>query len=369
MKFWHSVIKEIKLASRSFYFYIEIVFAGIFLFLLLFVIPDNFENRQDEYIHLDLPAAIEDQLLADYLKEDEDNRVEIVELELDDVIISAHLYTTKGSNIYLIDDEETTVALAEAERIFAAVIHVDENGTLTNTYYLQGYESERLRNVYAGFHIEDTESLRNAWEMQEIRKLQEGQILLSDKENVIPSFLTFNGSLMGLFVLISYIFLDKKEGVIKAYAVTTSPVWQYLLSKIGFILFTSLVTSIIIAAPIVGGRANYGMLLVLLITSGFAASSLGLVLASYFDDIMQSFGMLYVLIVLFMLPNIAYFIPTWNPNWITAIPTYAMLESFKEILLPNGDMNYVLISSAYFLVGGLILFLFANSRFKKTLTI
>ena len=36
---------------------------------------------------------------------------------------------------------------------------------------------------------------------------------------------------MGFFIIAAYIFLDKKEGVIKAYAVTPSPVWKYLLSK------------------------------------------------------------------------------------------------------------------------------------------
>jgi len=45
-----------------------------------------------------------------------------------------------------------------------------------------------------------------------------------------------------------------------------------------------------------------------------------------------------------------------------------MLQGMKEILL-NGDMGYVLIYSAVFLVGGFILFLLANIKFKKTLTV
>ena len=98
-------------------------------------------------------------------------------------------------------------------------------------------------------------------------------------------------------------------------------------------------------------------------------SALGLVLSSFYDDITQSFGVLYGLVILMMLPNIAYFIPTWDPAWMQAIPTYAMLEGFKEILLPAGDMDFVLIASTSYLAAGLLLFLFANSRFKKTLTI
>ena len=51
------------------------------------------------------------------------------------------------------------------------------------------------------------------------------------------------------------------------------------------------------------------------------------------------------------------------------IPSYAILEGFKEAILPNGDTNFIMLSSLAFFVGGLVLFLFANLRFKKTLTI
>jgi hypothetical protein len=44
-----------------------------------------------------------------------------------------------------------------------------------------------------------------------------------------------------------------------------------------------------------------------------------------------------------------------------------MLQGFKEILL-NGDVGYVLTYSFAFLTGGLLLFVLANIRFKKTLT-
>jgi hypothetical protein len=98
-------------------------------------------------------------------------------------------------------------------------------------------------------------------------------------------------------------------------------------------------------------------------------SALGLVLTSYYDDIQQAFGVLYALIIALMLPNIAYFIPSWNPAWMRAIPTAPMLEGFKEIILPQGDAAYVLSVSLLFLVAGLALFLFANLRFKRTLTV
>jgi hypothetical protein len=51
------------------------------------------------------------------------------------------------------------------------------------------------------------------------------------------------------------------------------------------------------------------------------------------------------------------------------IPSYSILEGFKEILLPAGDIAYVMFASLGFFAAGLLMFIFANSRFKKTLTI
>ena len=369
MKLWHSFVKELILASRSFYFYIELVMAGIFLFLLLFVIPEQFNSKSDEYIYLDVPEAAREVLAADFLEADEDGVVENVELEYEDGLISAAHYESGTTNYYVTDDGETAVNLADEERAFAAIIHMDEQGEISYTYYMQGYETERLRNIYLVFHNEEISTLQALFEDQDVRVLETDHVLLNDRENVIPSFLTFNGSLMGLFIIASYIFLDKKEGVIKAYAVTASSVWQYLLSKVGVIMLTSTVTSLIIVLPVMGLQPNYPLMLLFLLTTGFAASALGLVLTSYYDNITQAFGTLYFLIIALMLPNIAYFIPSWNPTWITFLPTFPMLEGFKEILLPNGDAAYVLFASLGFLLIGLLFFLFANMRFKKTLTV
>jgi len=369
MKLWHSFTKELLLATRSFYFYVEIIMAGIFLFLLIFVIPENFDNKMDEYIYFDAPPAAIEYLKEETLEEDADGQVEVVEFEWEDETILAEHYETDSKHTYVLDDMDAAVGLADKERAFAAIVHMDNAGEVTFTYYMQGYETQRLLNTYSVFHSEEKNVMIDAYDAQEARALHEDQVLLSDRENVMPSFLTFNGSLMGVFILASYIFLDKKEGVIKAYAVTPSPVWHYLLSKVGVVTVTSLITSLVITIPVMGIQPNYPAMILFLLTTGFAFSSLGLLLTSIYDDIMQSFGTLYVLIVVLMLPNIAYFIPTWSPAWIQAIPSYSLLEGFKESLLPDGDVNYILVTSLVYFVAGLAIFVFSNFRFKKTLTI
>jgi hypothetical protein len=70
-----------------------------------------------------------------------------------------------------------------------------------------------------------------------------------------------------------------------------------------------------------------------------------------------------------IMPNISYFTPGWDPDWVKIIPSYIMLQSFKEIITVNGNMAYVMVASLAFAVLGLNIFILANDRFNKTLTL
>ena len=78
---------------------------------------------------------------------------------------------------------------------------------------------------------------------------------------------------------------------------------------------------------------------------------------------------IYLLFFILMVPGIAYFIPGWDPFWVKIIPTYPILQGFKEIILPKGDNAYPLFASAGFLAGGLVIFVLTNIRFKRTLSV
>lgn len=370
MKLWHSFVKELKLSSRGFYFYVEIFMAIIILAVILFVIPEEFVSKNTEYVYLDLPDEVTQVLKEDALKDDLDGKSEFVEIESNKELIQAEYIETDKAKKYLVDSREKVIQLTEDERpLLGAVVSLDDNGKLFYEYYLQGYESERLKNLYLVLHNRDMDLLEEHVDNQVVRSLSSGYEELSDRENVVPSLLTFNGSLMGLFIIAAYIFLDKQEGIIKAYAITASTVRDYLLSKIGVVLLVSTISSFIIVVPVMGLQANYLLLFLLLITSGFFASSLGLLVASFYRNLMTAFGTIYIIMIAMLLPNIAYFIPSWEPVWIKILPTYPLIQGFKECILENGDTSYVLFASLGFLVVGLILFLISNIRYKKTLTV
>ena len=367
MKLFSSFIKELKIASRGFYFYIEIFMAVLILAILLILVPDNFDSKQSEYIYLDMPDEANEIYLDGILEGTEKGEIEDVTIEIDDQEKEVELYTTDNKEIYILNSREDAIYMAEEEREVAAVINMDDNYEFTYDYYLQGYESDKYKNLLKILHVESSETIENMVDSQEVRSLSEEQNPLTDKENMLPTVLIFTGSLMGLFIIAAYIFLDKEEGVIKAYALTPTPVWKYLMSKVAVIMVTAIVSSFIVLLPIMNLRPDYLLLLILLITTGFFASSLGLLIASFYNNMMQAFGALYIIMILMVIPNVAYFMPSWNPSWVRLIPTYPMLEGFKSVIVGNGDAGYVLAVSGGFLLVGTILFMLSNYRYKRTL--
>ncbi len=371
MKLWYSFSKELVLSSKSWYFYVELAMAIILLLILIFVVPEDFDSKSKEYLYLDVPQVIKDRYAKNLLEEDLDELTEQVKIESDKLTFNAVVYETEESKIHILESKEALDAISDSERLPTVHVRVNEDNQIVHTYYLQGYETKKLQNLLLVYHnrLAGHDVIEEYSDTIEVKRLYQNIEPLNDKENMIPVFLTFNGSLMSLFIIAAYIFLDKNEGIIKAYAITASSVWHYLLSKIGVIILTSIMTTLIITVPIMGLQPNYPALLLFIVSSGFFAASLGLYLTSYYKDIIEAFGAMYIVIVIMIMPNISYFTPSWDPDWVKVIPSYVMLQSFKEIISVGGNMTYVMVASLGFSTLGLGIFILANHRFKKTLSL
>ncbi|MCK5812589.1 MAG: ABC transporter permease [Clostridiales bacterium] len=396
MKLFSTYIKEMKIAARGFYFYVEIIFAVILLVILLVAVKEESVSKEAEYLYNDIPSKITTYLIEKDINEGKARIAEPTEFKMKPVTFEITNQETSEVTLYefeeektitvetleqldpetgkltrtayIIDNEEDMIRLSYSEGKIGATVIMSEEGELTYKYYLQGYETDRLVDLLYILHNESGEVLTTEMDNQVVRKLGFEQ-QLNNRENLLPMFIVFTGSLMGFFIVMAYIFLDKGEGVIKAFAVTPSAVWKYLISKMGVIMTTTIISSLVITIPVMGARINYLLFLVFLIVTTFASSSLGLLVASFFDDMVKAFGIMYGLIIALMIPAFSFYIPSFDPMWMRILPTYPMLQGYKEILLKNGDTGYVLIYSLVFLVSGLVLFALANIKFKKTLTL
>lgn len=343
MRLLTSFLKDMKVSFKTFYIYIEIIMALIIVLVLLFVIPENFSSGAKAYVFIDpsfgsTPIAQEMDALA---------------LE----------------NLTLVSDRNEIQDLLQKDRNSVGVAIYLEEGRVVYDITLQGYESKKFRNI-----IETALVLHAAQQMPgfessaSIVTLDAKSERLSDRLNMLPVFLVLNSAFMGLFIVATYIFMDKDEGTIKAFVVTPSRVWEYLMSKVGVILVTGLFTGLLTTLLVAGFNVNYMHLTILLIATNFFGTAVGLFIASFYDNIMKAMGALYITIVTFGFATVSYYMPGFSPLLIRMLPSYPMLFAFREAFLSSPDTAYIYTNVALFLGLGAIFFIMANERYKKTIT-
>ena len=395
MKLLSSYLKEMKIAARGFYFYIEVGMAVLLLAILLLVISETSTSAGKQFVYNDMPNKIAEYQRDQSIKDGDARLADPTEFKLKSAKIEITNRETGETTVYAFDDEkiieletlemldsdtgeleetvyyveteEDMIRLAYGESEIGATAAMNPRGKVSYTYYLQGYETERLESLLYISHSKSPGVINAKKDRQVVRTLGVTETL-NNRQNLVPMFVAYLGSLMGFFIVLSYIFYDKAEGVIKAFAVTPSAMWKYLISKVFVILTTVVVSSSIITIPVMGGQPNYLLFYLFLLVTTFALASLGLFVASFFDTIAKAFGVMYGIMITLMIPAFSYYIPSFDPVWLRFFPTYPILQGFKDILL-NGDAGYVLTYALVFLAGGLALFFLADMRFKKTLTV
>lgn len=343
MRLLTSFLKDLKVSFKTFYIYIEIIMALIIVLVLLFVVPENFTSSAKAFIYLD-PVLLETPLGK-----------ELSSAAMDDVI--------------LVDNKEDIPKLMEEDRSSVGAAIIVEDGKMVYDITLQGYESQRFRNVIEkALTVDAIRQLPDYESKVSLLTLEEDSQRLSDRINMLPVFLVVNSAFMGLFIIAAYIFMDKDEGTIRAFAVTPARVWEYLLSKAGIILVTGLITGLLTTVLVAGFKVHYLHLIVLLVISNLFGSAVGLFISSFYDNIIKAMGALYITIITFAFATISYYLPSFTPLVIRILPSYPMLFAFREVFLDSPDLSYVYTYVGVFLVLAVVFFILANERFKKTLT-
>lgn len=397
MKLFSSYLKEMKIASRGFYFYIEIFIAVILLLVVIFAINPDPDGKAVEYLYYDMPDEVFDYMMDKDITEGKARWIDDTELELKPVafdlennetgeIVSYDFEDTKtvsartfvginektgkiGKTAHVLDNEEDALRLSFQNGNVAATTRMNEEGEFSYRYFLQGYENERYANMLYVLHTYSQDQVDAQKDLQVIRETGTNKTPMDNQEAVVPIFVVIAGALMGIFIIMAYVFLDKDEGVIKAFAVTPSSIWKYLVTKIFVVMTTVVISSTIIVLPIMKLKPNYLLFYLFLLITTFAFSSLGLLVSSFFDSISKAFGILYAIMLALALPAFSYYISSFDPVWLRFFPTYPALQVMKDILMGQGDVGNVMMYSSIFLVAGIVLLAIANSRFKKTLTV
>lgn len=344
MKLLHTFLRDLKVSYRTYYIYIEFIMALVIVAVLVFVVPENSDPTTKLFLHVE--SGINSEQILTSMEKDE------------------------SADITLLDSREEVVLAMEKDRSAqGAVIGETEDG-MGYEIILQGYESEEIRNMMesvllAGFKTEHPQYT----ETTTVKVLDADAERLSDRTNYMPILLMMNSAFMGLFIVAAYVFMDKEEGTIRALTVTPVSIRDYLLSKVGVMLFTGLLTGLITTVLVVGMKVNYLHLILVLAASNFFGTALGLFIASFYDSIIKSMGALYIIIMIMAFGGVSYFMPSFSPLIIRILPSYPLLFAFREVFLERPDTGFILTTSGLFILAGALIFMAAVLRYKKTLTV
>ena len=61
------------------------------------------------------------------------------------------LFETEDSDVYRFQTADAMITMTEEDQNIGAVITLDDQNELQYTYYLQGYESDRLKNLLKNY--------------------------------------------------------------------------------------------------------------------------------------------------------------------------------------------------------------------------
>ena len=394
MKWWNAYCKELTIAARGFYFYIELIIAVLVLMVLMMVVKPYPDGHQDEYIFNDMPPAVAEAYIrrdleagrivstgekevklkpgAFTLRNDATGETETHSFSEGETItvptyakINAETGRKNGT-VYLMPDELSTLRMADQTGKTGAAIAVDGAGQVSYRYYLQGYEPEWIYNGLLVLHTFDVEQVEAQTDLQ--TELTIGTVpRLNTRQAVVPVYVTFACCLMGIFIVCAYVFQDKQENVIRAFLVTPGTLHQYLWGKILLIETVCLASATLVTVPVMGLQPAYGLFYLLLISAAFCFTAMGLVVSSFFPSMGKAFGSLYLLMILLMLPAIPYYVGSFDPMWIRLLPTDPVLRGFRQIMQGRPEVSGILLTAGGCLLGGAALLELAVRRFRKTI--
>lgn len=340
-KTWALFLQDGKLSLKGIYFYMEVFIAVVFVAVMLFLVPENFTRTQTLHVLLELS---------------EPARSGVVQ----------QLGAT-GAQVVLSSSRGELEQAMQRDRMSGGLVVSTVGDKLKFELVLQGHESARIRNLQQA-SLEGALLARQPHFPSTIRTttLRPDAARLSDRQGILPVYLTMNVALMGLFIIAAYVFLDKEEGVIKALAVSPLATWQYLASKMLLMLCLGVVSTLVVVV-LLDGTANLLWLMALVVASNLFGSALGLLIASYFDSMVQAMEVLYTAMLVLMFAAYSYLMPAFSPWWVRLLPTYSMLIAFRETLLVGGDMQLVFMTILLLLLLGAAAFYVANRRYQRTI--
>jgi len=343
-KLMATYIKDMKLALRSFYIWLVLFFAFIFIVVMKFVVPKDMSGDIDVF----------GENLIVYIESD---------VSLSEVRQSFADLDEKT----LVESKEDLLKALEKNRQAKGLVVSMEDGKMLLNYILQGYEGSATRELLKTYTrsgwVEESVEDRPHVTIKRLKTGNEKEMSMVDF--ITPIFLVMESALMGMFLVAAYVFTEKEEGTIRAYLVAPGSIMTYLASKVLMFVTFSLLSGLIAVFFLKGFSYNVVYFLPLLLVYSVFGTLLGLFLAAFFDNIQGAMLWIVLVAVAFTVSLVSYTMPSFSPMWIRLIPSYPMYYAIREIMYPTGNTSYLLKNIMGFLMVDIVLMILCNVVYKK----
>lgn len=335
--------KDIVTGLRNYYFLIVIAVALLFVFIINFVIPEDISIKPSVYYYVEYEGMMRKQFEKVIGQSKEEHK-----------------------NIYEVNSRDEVIQNVKDNTNSLGMIVKNTEGKPTIEFILQGYENQKLRNALILSMKDEINKIVNQDIEIDIVKLKEGLNItkIPTNKNVLPIFLLMEPTSLGLILIASLIFMEKDEGTIRAYIVTPGRLPEYLASKITLMIILGLISTFISTVLVVGFNVDFLSLMVLVVLGGIFFSAVGLILASFFQNISQSIIWLIIISILISLPMVSYFVPSFAPLYIRILPTYPLMFAIREAVFPTGNTDIIFSNIIYFLILSLGSYLLSILAYK-----
>lgn len=338
MKSFKKLIKKDTIMILNNYFlYVTIFIAVLFILLVNFVIPEN--------------IGVEPKIIM------------LSEYKEGDVILNK--LAEENPNIQTVKTRKELEEKMEENFNSMGYVLIDPQNV---EYVLQGYENDITKNLLE-LEIESSYQEFGStpnFSMTKLRNVNTEKLPFN--KSIVPLFLVMEPALLGLFLIATMVFTEKEERTIKAYAVTPGSMLSFLVSKEIVLIALGFVSLLSVTLLTIGFEANYGWLILLTICGSLMGSGMGLLIASFFDNLSQAMVWVIVGAIILSLPFASYFAPSFSPLLVRVLPVYPLMFAYKEAIFSTGNTSLMLNACILSLVIGVVLLFLANINLKRTLS-
>lgn len=174
-----------------------------------------------------------------------------------------------------------------------------------------------------------------------VEYLRERSEPIPSRKKMLPGILIVEVAAIGFFFAAVIMFQERQEGTISAYRVTSAGLWPYVVSKNVMFLVTAVVYGALLLLIGVGTNADYLASLLIVGLTAIYMTNLSMFASVFFSSLSEWFFVGFGVMLVNLLPAISYAIPTFQPRFITWMPTYHAIFGLKEAIFQTGKSGYL----------------------------